>query len=62
MRKFVAGTIVTAIAFYILTQFLPQYVSYEGAPVGLLVIAVDLRRRQRHDRTGHQGRGDRRSR
>jgi putative membrane protein len=40
MRKFVAGTIVTAIAFYILTQFLPQYVSYEGAPVGLLVIAA----------------------
>ncbi len=40
MRKFVAGTIVTAIAFYILTQFLPEYVSYEGAPVGLLVIAA----------------------
>jgi putative membrane protein len=40
MRKFVAGTIVTAIAFYILTQFLPEYVSYEGAPIGLLVIAA----------------------
>jgi putative membrane protein len=40
MRKFVAGTIVTAIAFYILTQFLPQYVSYKGEPIGLLVIAA----------------------
>lgn len=40
MRKFIVGTVVTAIAFYILTRFLPHYVSYDGELVGLLVIAV----------------------
>ena len=40
MRGFIVGTIVTAIAFYVLTTFLPQFVSYKGETVGLLVLAV----------------------
>ena len=41
MRGFIVGTIVTAIAFYILlTRFLPQYVSYDGETLGLLVLAA----------------------
>jgi len=40
LRGFIVGTIVTAIAFYVLTKFLPQYVSYEGETVGLLVLAA----------------------
>ena len=40
MRGFIVGTIVTAIAFYILTTFLPQFVSYDGDLLGLLIISV----------------------
>lgn len=40
MRGFIVGTIVTAIAFFVLTKFLPQFVSYNGQLVGLLVLAV----------------------
>jgi putative membrane protein len=40
LRGFVVGTIVTAVAFYLLTTFLPQFVSYEGDLIGLLVISV----------------------
>lgn len=40
MKGFIVGTIVTAIAFYVLTRFLPEYVSYDGEPIGLLVLAV----------------------
>ena len=40
MRGFVVGTIVTAIAFLILTKFLPQFVSYDGDLIGLIVISV----------------------
>ena len=40
MRGFIVGTIVTAIAFFVLTRFLPQFVSYDGEPIGLLVLAV----------------------
>ena len=40
MRGFIVGTIVTAIAFYILTRFLPQYVNYDGETIGLLVLAA----------------------
>ena len=40
MRGFVVGTIVTAIAFFILTRFLPQFVSYDGDLIGLIVISV----------------------
>ena len=40
MRGFVLGTIVTAIAFFILTKFLPQFVSYDGDLIGLIVISV----------------------
>ena len=40
MRGFVVGTIVTAIAFVILTKFLPQFVSYEGDLVGLVIVSI----------------------
>ena len=40
MRGFVVGTIVTAIAFFILTKFLPQFVSYDGDLIGLVIISV----------------------
>ncbi|MDO8483556.1 MAG: phage holin family protein [Candidatus Limnocylindrales bacterium] len=40
MKGFIIGTAVTAIAFYVLTRFLPQFVSYDGELVGLLVLAV----------------------
>ena len=40
MRGFVVGTIVTAIAFFVLTKFLPQFVSYDGDLIGLVVISV----------------------
>lgn len=41
MKGFVIGTVITAIAFYVLTQFLPQVgVKYEGELVGLLVLAI----------------------
>jgi len=40
LRGFVVGTIVTAIAFLILTKFLPQFVSYDGDLIGLVVISV----------------------
>jgi putative membrane protein len=45
LRGFVVGTIVTAIAFYVLTKVLPQYtgfdlVTYEGDLIGIVVLAV----------------------
>jgi putative membrane protein len=40
LRGFIVGTIVTAIAFFVLTTFLPQFVSYSGDLVGLLIISV----------------------
>ena len=40
MKGFIIGTAITALAFYVLTTFLPQFVSYEGELVGLLVLAV----------------------
>lgn len=40
MKGFVIGTVITAIAFYVLTRFLPQFVSYDGELVGLLVLAI----------------------
>lgn len=40
MRGFIVGTVITAIAFFILTKFLPQFVSYQGELAGLLVIAI----------------------
>ena len=40
MKGFIIGTAITALAFYVLTTFLPQVVSYEGELVGLLVLAV----------------------
>ena len=40
MKGFIVGTVVTAIAFYVLTRFLPQFVSYDGQLVGLLVLAA----------------------
>jgi putative membrane protein len=45
LRGFVVSTIITAIAFFILTQVLPKYtgfdlITYDGELVGLLVLAV----------------------
>jgi putative membrane protein len=40
MRGFIVGTIVTAIAFYILVQLFPNWFAYDGGLVGLAVIAV----------------------
>ena len=40
MRGFVVGTIVTAIAFFLLTTFLPQFVSYTGDLLGLIIVSV----------------------
>jgi Membrane protein of unknown function. len=40
VRSFIVGTVITAIAFYVLTRFLPQFVSYDGELIGLLALAV----------------------
>jgi putative membrane protein len=45
LRGFVVGTIVTAIAFYVLTKVLPQYtsfdmVTYDGELYGIVVLAL----------------------
>jgi putative membrane protein len=40
LRGFVVGTVITAIAFFVLTRFLPQFVSYDGDLIGLVVISV----------------------
>ena len=40
MKGFVVSTAVTAVAFYILVQFLPSMFGSEGGFVGLAVIAV----------------------
>ncbi len=45
MRGFIIGTAITAIAFYVLTELLPQAgldtgVTYDGELVGLLALAV----------------------
>ena len=40
MRGFVIGTVVTAVAFYILVLLLPDMFGYTGGYLGLIVIAV----------------------
>lgn len=40
MRSFVIGTVVTAVAFYILVQLLPTMFGYSGGTLTLIVIAV----------------------
>ena len=40
MRGFIVNTVITAVAFYVLTQFLSQFVSYDGELTGLLALAV----------------------
>ena len=40
MKGFVIGTVVTAVAFYILVRLLPTMFLYDGGVVGLIVIAV----------------------
>ena len=51
MRGFIVGTIVTAIAFFVLTTVpAASYVNYDGELVGLLVLVADLRRGQRAHR------------
>jgi putative membrane protein len=40
VRGFIVGTAITALAFWVLTRFLPQFVSYDGELVGLVVLAI----------------------
>jgi putative membrane protein len=40
LRGFIVGTIVTAIAFFVVTKFLPDFVSYKGELPGLLLLAI----------------------
>jgi putative membrane protein len=45
MRGFIVGTVVTAVAFWILAVVLPSYtsfdlVTYNGDPLGLIVVAL----------------------
>ena len=40
MRNFIVNTVITAVAFYVLTEFLSQFVSYAGELTGLLALAV----------------------
>lgn len=40
MRGFIVGTVITAVAFFVLTTFLPQFVTYKGEPIGLVGLAV----------------------
>jgi putative membrane protein len=40
MRGFIVGTIVTAIAFYILVLLFPNWFDYGGGYLGLIVISV----------------------
>ena len=40
MRGFIIGTVITAVAFYILVTLLPGMFGYDGGIVGLLVISV----------------------
>jgi putative membrane protein len=40
VKGFVVGTVVTAVAFYILVLLLPTMFAYSGGYVGLIVIAV----------------------
>src|SRR5215213_7847649 len=45
MRGFIVGTLVTAVAFWVLAVVLPSYtpfdlVTYDGDPVGLVVLAL----------------------
>jgi putative membrane protein len=40
VRGFIVGTAITALAFWVLTRFLPQFVSYDGELIGLVVLAV----------------------
>jgi putative membrane protein len=40
VKGFIIGTAITALAFWVLTRFLPQFVSYDGELVGLVVLAV----------------------
>ena len=40
MKGFIIGTAITAIAFYVLTTILPQFVSYDGELIGLVILAL----------------------
>ena len=40
MRGFIIGTVVTAVAFYILVTLLPAMFAYDGEITGLIVISV----------------------
>lgn len=40
MKRFIIGAVAAAIAFYGLTRFLPDFVSYQGEIQGLIVLGV----------------------
>jgi putative membrane protein len=40
MRGFIIGTVVSAIALYIMVEFIPGYVAYEGDLIGIVGIAA----------------------
>jgi putative membrane protein len=40
VRGFIVNTVITAVAFYVLTKFGSQFVSYDGELIGLLALAV----------------------
>ncbi len=40
MRGFIVNTVITAVAFFVLTKFLSQFVRYDGELTGLLALAV----------------------
>jgi putative membrane protein len=40
MRGFIIGTVVTAIALYVMVEYIPGYVSYEGDLIGIVGIAA----------------------
>jgi len=40
VRGFIVNTAITAVAFYVVTRFLPQFISYKGELAGLIALAV----------------------
>jgi putative membrane protein len=40
MRGFIIGTVVTAIALFIMVEYIPGYVTYEGDLIGIIGIAA----------------------
>ena len=43
MRGFIIGTVVTAVAFYILVTLLPDMFAYSGGIPSLIVISINVK-------------------